>query len=82
VTLTEQEAAAYGAALQSIWTYERERGGSVSIADVVRERVKTEKATIEPDRNQAALYDSLQERFNSLWRTLTEEFRAHRKAEN
>ncbi|MGB7294099.1 MAG: FGGY family carbohydrate kinase, partial [Candidatus Aminicenantales bacterium] len=79
VTLAEQEAAAYGAALQSIWSFENEKGRSVGIADVVAERVKTEKPAIEPQKKNLALYDSLQERFNSLWRTLSEEFRAHRE---
>jgi xylulokinase len=81
VTLAEQEAAAYGAALQSIWTHESEKSGSVPIADIVRERVRTAKTAIEPDGSRSALYESLQERFNSLWRTLVEEFRAHRRPE-
>jgi xylulokinase len=81
VTLAEQEAAAYGAALQSIWTHERERGEKTSIADIVRERVKTAKSTIEPERKNSAAYGPLQERFNSLWKALTGEFKAHRQAE-
>jgi xylulokinase len=81
VTLAEQEAAAYGAALQSIWTYESQKDASVLIADTVRERVKAARTAIEPDRSRSGLYESLQERFNSLWRTLAEEFKAHRRAE-
>jgi len=76
VTLAEQEAAAYGAALQSIWTHEREKGGSVGIADIAREMVKTARTTFEPEKKNSELYESLQVRFNSLWRTLLEEFRA------
>jgi len=79
VTLAEQEAAAFGAALQSVWTYEREKGGSVAIADIVRERVKTARTRFEPEKKNSALYESLQERFNSLWRTLEEKFKAHRE---
>jgi xylulokinase len=79
VTLAEQEAAAYGAALQSIWNYENEQGRSVGIAEIVDERVKTEKLTIEPQPKNFALYDSLQKKFNSLWRTLLKEFKAHRE---
>jgi xylulokinase len=82
VTLVEQEAAAYGAALQSIWTYEREKGWNVSIGDVVGERVKTARTKFEPEKKNSALYMSLQERFNSLWRTLREEFQAHRKSDS
>ncbi|MFZ2054287.1 MAG: xylulokinase [Candidatus Aminicenantales bacterium] len=79
VTLAEEEAAAYGAALQSIWSYEKERGRTVGIAEIVAERVKTEKRTIEPQTKNFAVYDSLQEKFNSLWKTLLKEFRAHRE---
>ena len=79
VTLVEQQAAAYGAALQSIWNYENENGRGVDIAGVVAERIKTQKQTIEPQKKNFALYASLQERFNSLWRTLTGEFRIHRE---
>jgi len=81
VTLAEQEAAAFGAALQSIWTYEREKGGSAAIADIAREMVKTARTTFEPKKKDSALYESLQVRFNSLWRTLREEFKAHRKSD-
>jgi len=80
VTLAEPEAAAYGAALQSIWTYLNEKGERIRIAEVVAERVKTARTTIQPQKINFAIYDSLQERFNSLWKTLQREFRAHRRA--
>jgi xylulokinase len=79
VTLAEQEAAAFGAALQSIWAYENENGQGAGIADIVAERVKTSKTTIEPERKNFEVYGALQERFNSLWRTLVEEFKAQRQ---
>jgi xylulokinase len=82
VTLAEQEAAAYGAALQSIWAYEKEKNRSAAIADIVQERVKTARTAVEPKKKDSTLYASLQERFNSLWRTLLEEFKAHRKTES
>jgi D-xylulose kinase len=78
VTLAEQEAAAYGAALQSIWAYELDRGKDADIADIVSERVKKGSRPIEPRTGNAALYRSLQNRFNSLWRSLRGEFKAHR----
>ncbi len=78
VTLAEQEAAAFGAALQSVWSYERERGGNTDIASVVGRRVKLGKLTIEPQKKNYSLYDELQGRFNSLWKTLAGEFEAHR----
>jgi xylulokinase len=82
VTLAEQEAAAFGAALQSIWAYENQKGQSVGMADIVGEKVKTAKTTVEPVMKNLALYDSLQERFNSLWKTLVEEFKAQRQIES
>ena len=81
VTLAEQEAAAYGAALQSIWAYEKEKGQGAGIADIVAERVKTAKTTVEPQKKNFSVYDSLQERFNSLWKTLEAQFRARAKAD-
>ena len=78
VTLAEEEAAAYGAALQSIWTYEREKGAKMGIASIVGPRVRLGKLIVEPKKTNLALYDDLQARFNSLWKTLTEEFKSHR----
>jgi 3-methyladenine DNA glycosylase AlkD len=52
------------------------------MADIVGERVKTAKTIVEPVMENLALYDSLQERFNSLWKTLVEEFKAHRQIES
>jgi len=80
MTLAEQEAAAFGAALQSIWAYEKEKGQGAGIADIVAERVKTVKTIVEPQKKNFAVYDSLQKRFNSLWKTLEAQFRAQRKA--
>lgn len=74
-TLKEEEGAAYGAALQSIWTYFREKGEKVSIVQIAQERVKKGNLSVEPQPETFALYDSFQERFNSLWKTLTEEFK-------
>jgi xylulokinase len=82
VTLAEQEAAAFGAALQSIWAYENEKGQGAGIADIAAERVRTAKTIVEPEKKNSAIYNSLQERFNSLWKTLTEEFKAHRKIDS
>ena len=78
-TLREQEAAAYGAALQSMWGYHLEKGEKITIEDIARERVRKEKLSVEPAKENFSVYDSLQERFNSLWKTLTEEFKAHQK---
>jgi xylulokinase len=80
-TLREQEAAAYGAALQSMWGYHLEKGEKITIEDIARERVEKEKLSVEPAKENFTVYDSLQERFNSLWKTLLKEFKAHNKLE-
>jgi xylulokinase len=82
VTLAEQEAAAFGAALQSIWAYENEKGHRSGIVDIVAERVKTAKTAVEPQKKNFLVYDSLQERFNSLWKALDGPFKAQRKPDH
>jgi xylulokinase len=79
VTLAEPEAAAYGAAIQSIWSYEREHGRKAEIADIVAERVKKKRLVVEPQPKNFAAYDALQERFNSLWQALIKEFERHKE---
>jgi len=76
--LEEQEAAAYGAALQSIWAYRRSKGEHVTIAEIVRPRIRPPALSVEPDPGNFEAYRAHQARFNSLWRTLAEEFRQHR----
>jgi xylulokinase len=78
-TLHENEAAAFGAAIQSIWTYWREKGQEIKIKDLTDQMVKIETPALEPNPRNFAIYDALQERFNSLWKTLKEEFKAHKK---
>jgi xylulokinase len=79
VTLKEQEAAAFGAALQSLWTYRNVvAGGRVDIAEITAAMVRIDEKIIEPDKKNIPLYRGLQERFNSLWRTLKTEFNNHR----
>jgi xylulokinase len=80
VTLREQEAAAYGGALQSIWCYLLEKGESVTIRDITGTRVALDRLAATPDPKNADVYEALQERFNSLWKTLDPEFKAQQKA--
>jgi len=79
VTLEEEEGAAYGAAIQSIWNYRTDKGEKVGIKDIANQMVKKGRLKKEPEPKNIPLYDKLQERFNSLWQTLKEEFRTHRK---
>ena len=70
----ESEAAALGAALQAIWSYERESAGESDIAALTARAVRLGKTTIKPRKAFAGLYGELQERFNRLWKTLAPEF--------
>jgi len=78
ITLKEQEAAALGAAIQSIWNYRLNKGERIKIEEIGVMMVKTGRIRMEPEVKNFLLYDRLQERFNSLWKTLREEFKAHR----
>jgi len=75
VTLQEQEAAAFGAALQSIWTWRGEQGENVTIVDLAETMIKKGTDTAQPNSCRIGIYSALQDRFNSLWRTLRSEFR-------
>jgi sugar (pentulose or hexulose) kinase len=79
VTLREQEAAAYGAAIQAIWNYEIESSRDVRIEDLAARMVLTETPAVEPRPEHFAMYDELQDRFNSVWKSLKAEYPAHRK---
>ena len=80
VTLEEEEAAAFGAAIQSIWNYFWNQGKKVKLEDLTGNMVKREETIVESQTETFALYEELQERFNSLWRTLKQEFKIHRKS--
>jgi len=79
VTLEEDEGAAFGAAIQSIWNYFGAKGEKVKIEQIAEKMVKKGRLNKEPEPKNFPLYDRLQERFNSLWQTLKEEFKTHRK---
>lgn len=79
ITLKEQEAAAYGAALQAIWAFLLGKDEHVGIWDITKERVKLDRIAAEPNPKNVETYDILQTRFNSLWTTLKPEFEKHRK---
>ena len=81
VTLKEEEGAAYGAAIQSIWNYFQDKGEKVTIEELTGKMVKKGAVSVEPDAQNFPLYDELQRKFNSLWRSLREEFKTHRKSD-
>ena len=78
VTLRETEAAAYGAALQSIWNWSLANREKADIAEITESRVVKDRLAAQPNPQNAALYAGLQGRFNSLWKGLTPEFKARR----
>ncbi len=79
VLLKEQEGAAFGAALQSIWSFYSEKGKKVSIEDLTSKMVKKEENAIEPEPETFPVYERLQEKYNSLWQTLGPMFASHKK---
>ena len=81
-TLEEEEAAAFGAAIQSIWNYYWSQGNKVKIEELTEKMVKLEETVVEPRTELFTLYEELQVRFNSLWQTLKQEFDTHRKTSN
>lgn len=74
VTLREPEAAAYGAALQSVWNWRLAAGERIAIAEIAERWIAKGRLAAEPDLKNAALYAGLQARFNDLWRRLAPEF--------
>ncbi len=80
VVLKETEAAAYGAALQSVWNWRLERGEKLGIADLAAKWIAKGKIAAEPDPRTTGLYTDLQARFNALWRRLVPDFEARRRS--
>lgn len=78
VTLRETEAAAYGAALQSVWNWRLANGERTGIAEITAKWVAKGRLAARPDPRNAALYASLQDRFNALWKRLVPDFEANR----
>jgi xylulokinase len=78
VTLRETEAAAHGAALQSVWNWRQAKGEKANIAEIAATWVAKARLAAEPDPKNAGLYAGLQGRFDSLWKRLRPEFEARR----
>ena len=71
LTLREKESAAFGAAIQSIWSYFRHtRGEPLPIKDLTDSMVKKDQEIIVPQTKTFSCYEQLQEKFNSLWHKL------------
>lgn len=76
-TLKENEAAAYGAALQAAWCLFNYRGRGVSLKDLTSKCVAKERSFL-PDGKPAGVYRELQGLFNDLWKRLRPMFEARR----
>ena len=74
VTLREPEAAAYGAALQSVWNWRLAAGERVGIAGIAERWIAKGRMAAEPEARNAEFYADLRARFDSLWKRLAPEF--------
>jgi xylulokinase len=81
VTLKESEAAAYGAALQSVWNWRLAEGEKIGIREIAAAWIVKDKLAAEPNPRDASLYADLQARFNALWKRLVPDFEARRSGQ-
>ena len=80
VTLKVSEGAAYGAALQALWSWGLENGDSTSISDITTQYVKLNTAeTAQPIAANVACYEGLQSLQDATSLALRETFIQHRK---
>ncbi len=80
VTLQVGEGAAYGAALQALWCWRRERGEKIAISEITDAFVKLNPAqTAEPKSANVRIYRELQELQDESSRALRGVFAKHRK---
>jgi xylulokinase len=76
VTLREEEGAAYGAALQALWTHRLSLGERVSISEITDEVVEIDESSrLRPIRRNAETYRRLQATQDRLSRDLRGLFR-------
>jgi D-xylulose kinase len=79
VTLKVSEGAAYGAALQALWSWRRSKGEQVSIEEVTDAFVTLNRAeTAVPDAARAGRYAELQALQDELGRSMRTAFASHR----
>ena len=83
VTLKESEGAAYGAALQALWCWRKQRGERVTISQITDEFVKLNRAeTVEPINANVKLYRELQAMQDETSLALRGVFARHRRFVN
>jgi sugar (pentulose or hexulose) kinase len=75
VTLKEEEGAAYGAALQAIWTYRQSLGEKIGINEITDELVELDETSrIDPIKENVEIYNKLQSRQNKLSKKIRDFF--------
>lgn len=79
VTLKVSEGAAYGAALQALWSWRLEQGEKVAISDLTDEFVEVNPAeTAQPNEKNVATYRELQALQDEMSKSLRSAFSRHR----
>ncbi|MCD6466138.1 xylulokinase [Candidatus Bathyarchaeota archaeon] len=79
VCLKIDEGAAYGAALQAIWTYRNYMGEKISIQEITDQYVEIDEATLTaPKPENVKIYEELQKIQNALSKALRKTFKMHR----
>ena len=80
VTLEVSEGAAYGAALQALWCWKRQKGEKVEISDITDEFVKlnADESSV-PNAKNVAIYRDLQALQDEMSAALRQTFARHRK---
>jgi len=80
VTLKVSEGAAYGAALQALWCWRRQRGEKITIDEITDQFVELNSGeTAEPDPKSVETYRELQSLQDDLSVSLRDVFRKHRQ---
>jgi xylulokinase len=80
VTLKVAEGAAYGAALQALWCWRREKGENVGISEITDRFVSVNpNETTTPKAANVAVYQGLQQLQEELARSLRPAFAQHRR---
>jgi xylulokinase len=79
VTLKVAEGAAYGAALQALWSLRKSRGDSLSIEEITNRFVKLNtRETCEPNSDNVSIYREVQSLQDQLSKSLRKPFSMHR----
>jgi xylulokinase len=79
VALKNEEGAAYGAVLQSLWTYINNIGESISIQNITSQHIEIDESTrVTPNTCNVEIYSNLQKVQNNLSDSLRNIFMEHR----